>query len=272
MKTKENLLTYLGASSIPYMINIYPKDFDSKEKITEYLDNYNEEKIKGVEPIAIDYLNALIGIVKDSKDERLKKIDNSLLEKVPDSVELTYESGMLNGVIKIDNCEFLVKDNKIEKSSGGIIYTDLAATMVSLSSSIMDAITIVLILFSAISLIVSSIMIGIITYISVLERTKEIGILRSLGARKKDIFRVFNAETFIIGVTSGLLGIIIARLLIIPGNMILYNLTELTDVARLNPVHALILITTSVILTIIGGLIPAYMASKSDPVEALRTE
>lgn len=272
MKTKENLLTYLGASSIPYMINIYPKDFDSKEKITEYLDNYNEEKIKGVEPIAIDYLNALIGVVKDSKDERLKKIDNSLLEKVPDSVELTYESGMLNGVIKIDNCEFLVKDNKIEKSSGGIIYTDLAATMVSLSSSIMDAITIVLILFSAISLIVSSIMIGIITYISVLERTKEIGILRSLGARKKDIFRVFNAETFIIGVTSGLLGIIIARLLIIPGNMILYNLTELTDVARLNPVHALILITTSVILTIIGGLIPAYMASKSDPVEALRTE
>ena len=136
----------------------------------------------------------------------------------------------------------------------------------------MDAITYVLIAFSAISLIVSSIMIGIITYISVLERTKEIGILRALGARKKDITRVFNAETFIIGVTSGLIGIIIARLLLFPVNIILENMTGLTNVAILNPIHALILIIISVILTLIGGYIPAIMASRKDPVVSLRVD
>lgn len=136
----------------------------------------------------------------------------------------------------------------------------------------MDAITYVLIAFSAISLIVSSIMIGIITYISVLERTKEIGILRALGARKKDITRVFNAETFIIGVTSGLIGIIIAKLLLFPVNTILENMTGLTNVAILNPIHALILIIISVILTLIGGYIPAIMASRKDPVVSLRVD
>ena len=136
----------------------------------------------------------------------------------------------------------------------------------------MDAITIVLIAFSAISLVVSSIMIAIITYISVLERTKEIGILRAIGARKKDITRVFNAETFIIGLCSGLLGIGIARLLLIPTNSVLKSLTDLDNVARMNPVHALVLILISVVLILIGGFIPAKMASKKDPVNALRTE
>ena len=142
----------------------------------------------------------------------------------------------------------------------------------SMSGSIMDAITMVLIAFSSISLVVSVIMIGIITYISVLERIKEIGILRALGARKKDISRVFNAETFIIGTISGLIGIIIARLLVFPTNSIIYNATDLPNVAKLNPVHALILILISVTLTVIGGSIPAKMASKKDPVIALRTE
>ena len=115
-------------------------------------------------------------------------------------------------------------------------------------------------------------MIGIIMYISVLERTKEIGILRSLGARKKDISRVFNAETFIIGITSGLIGIFIAWLLLFPTNSLLYSLTDLENVAVMNPLHALILITVSVLLTLIGGFIPAKLASKKDPVIALRTE
>ena len=114
--------------------------------------------------------------------------------------------------------------------------------------------------------------IGIITYISVLERTKEIGILRALGARKKDITRVFNAETFIIGLCSGLLGISIAYLLTIPLSMLIENLSDLKNVAQLNPVHAIILVVISVSLTLIGGLIPAKMAAKKDPVEALRTE
>ena len=200
--TKDALLSYLGADSIPLMVQIYPRDFDAKEKILENLDNYN----------------------KNLEDE------------------------------------------------DKILYTDMGDMISSLSGSIMDAITIVLIAFSAISLVVSSIMIGIITYISVLERTKEIGILRSLGARKKDISRVFNAETFIIGILSGAIGILIARLLVFPTNDIIENLTHLPNVAQLNPYHAIILIIISVTLTLIGGAIPSRIASKKDPVEALRTE
>lgn len=200
--SKENMLLYLGCKDEPFMINIYPKDFESKDKIIEYLDKYNIDK----------------------NDE-----------------------------------------NKI-------VYNDLASTFISFGSKIMDAITVVLIAFSAVSLVVSSIMIGIITYISVLERTKEIGVLRSLGARKKDVSRVFNAETFIVGVLSGLIGVLIARLLIIPVNIILKDLTGLSNVAILDPLHALLLIVISTTLTLIGGAIPANMASKKDPVIALRTE
>ncbi|MCI8467627.1 MAG: ATP-binding cassette domain-containing protein [Bacilli bacterium] len=199
---KENILGYLGNKSVPYMIQVYPKDFESKDYILDYLDAYNNGK---------------------SEEDK-------------------------------------------------IAYIDQANLMSSLSSNIMDAITIVLVAFSSISLIVSSIMIGIIMYISVLERTKEIGILRSLGARKRDIARVFNSETFIIGVSSGLIGILVAWLLLFPTNAILKELTSLDNVAVMNPIHALILITISVILTLIGGWIPAKLASKKDPVEALRTE
>ena len=136
----------------------------------------------------------------------------------------------------------------------------------------MDAITLVLVAFAAVSLVVSLIMIGIITYISVLERTREIGVLRALGARKKDITRVFNAETFIIGACSGLMGIGIAYLLTFPVNHILKNLTDLSNVAQLNPVHAILLVVVSVALTMLGGMIPARLAAKKDPVEALRSE
>lgn len=200
--SKDNMLLYLGSKDEPFMINIYPKDFESKDKIIEYLDKYNIDK----------------------NDENI------------------------------------------------IVYNDLASTFISFGSKIMDAITVVLIAFSAVSLVVSSIMIGIITYISVLERTKEIGVLRSLGARKKDVSRVFNAETFIVGVLSGLIGVLIARLLIIPVNIILKDLTGLSNVAILDPLHALLLIVISTALTLIGGAIPANMASKKDPVIALRTE
>lgn len=153
-----------------------------------------------------------------------------------------------------------------------IIYTDLAGTMTDLTGGIMDAITIILIAFAAISLVVSLIMIGIITYTSVLERTKEIGVLRALGARKKDITRVFNAETLILGVFSGILGIGIAWMLTIPINSIIYNLTELKGVANLQILHAFMLVAISTILTVLGGHIPAKIASRKDAVEALRSE
>lgn len=200
--TKDELISYLGGESVPMAIQLYPKNFNTKEKVLKYLDAYNNDK--------------------EEKNQ--------------------------------------------------ILYTDLGALFSNLSGSIMSAITIVLISFSGISLIVSSIMIGIITYISVLERTKEIGILRALGARAKDISRVFNAETAIIGLASGIIGILLGWLLTFPVNIIIENLTELANVAKLNSLHAIILVVISITLTMIGGAIPSKMASKKDPVEALRTE
>jgi ABC-type transport system, involved in lipoprotein release, permease component len=199
---KTTLLSYLGGDSIPFMVYLYPSDFESKDAVLEYLDAYNKGKPK-----------------EDT-----------------------------------------------------IIYSDLASSMTEMTGGIMDAITLVLIAFAAISLVVSLIMIGIITYISVLERTKEIGVLRALGARKKDITRVFNAETFIIGASSGILGITIAYLLTLPVNKVIEHATDLPNVAQLNPLHAIGLIVISVTLTLIGGLLPAKWAAKKDPVEALRTE
>ena len=129
-----------------------------------------------------------------------------------------------------------------------------------------------LIAFVSISLVVSSIMIGIITYISVLERTKEIGVLRSLGASKKDISRVFNAETLIVGFVAGMLGVLITVLLNIPITLIVQSLAEITAVAALPVAGAVILVIISTLLTLIAGVIPSRMAAKKDPVIALRTE
>lgn len=201
-ETKKQTIAYLGGNEIPYAIQLYPYDFESKDKMLEYLDKYNES---------------------------------------------------------------LEADDQI-------IYTDMASMISGMSDGIMDGITIVLIAFAGTNLIVSLIMIAIITYTSVLERTKEIGILKALGARKKDITRVFDAETFILGVTSGMLGIIIAKLLTFPINAIIYSLTDLKNVAHLKISHALILVAVSTILTMLGGHIPARMAAKRDAVEALRSE
>ena len=200
--TKQSMLGVLGAKTTPSIIYLYPKDFETKNYVANYLGFYNEGK----------------------------------------------------------------------SDANQILYTDYASVISSLSGSIMDAITYVLIAFSSISLIVSCIMIAIITYISVLERTKEIGILRALGARKKDITRVFNAETFIIGIFSGVLGLIIVLILTLPINALIKKLTDLSNVANLNPIHAIILLIISVSLTVLSGFIPAKIASKKDPVESLRTE
>ena len=200
--SKSQMLSYLGGNATPYMVAVYPVNFEAKDAVVEYLDSYNQGKTEEAQ----------------------------------------------------------------------IVYTDLAAAMSNMTSDIMDGITIVLVAFAAVSLVVSLIMICIITYTSVLERTKEIGILRALGARKKDITRVFDAETCILGVFSGVLGIVIAWLLTFPINAILYQLTELQGVAQLQLLHGVILVAVSTILTILGGHIPAKMASRKDAVEALRSE
>ena len=168
--------------------------------------------------------------------------------------------------------EYNQKQRNEGKEENVITYSDLVGTMMKSVTNIIDAVSYALIGFVSISLVVSSIMIGIITYISVLERTKEIGILRAIGASKKDISKVFNAETFIIGLIAGLLGIGITILLTIPINHLIYNLSGVAIKATLEPVAGLILVLISMFLTIIAGLIPAKMASKKDPVEALRTE
>ena len=206
--TYETNLETLGYVDLdnPSMISIYAEDFDSKEQISDLINDYNNEQ----------------------------------------------------------------QNNNNEENI--INYTDLVGLMMSSVKRIINMMSYVLIAFVAVSLIVSSIMIGIITYISVLERTKEIGILRSLGASKKDISRVFNAETFIIGLTSGLIGIIITILITIPANIIVENVANIENIASLPALGAIILIAISMILTIIAGLIPSRIASKKDPVEALRTE
>ena len=160
-----------------------------------------------------------------------------------------------------------------EKEDQVIQYTDMTGMMMSSVRTIIDSVSYALIAFVAVSLVVSSIMIGIITYISVMERTKEIGILRAIGASKRNISQVFNAETFIIGLLSGMIGIGVTLLLLIPGNMLIQHFTDNPDiVAQLPTLNAVILIGLSVILTLIGGFIPSKQAAKKDPVIALRSE
>ena len=171
----------------------------------------------------------------------------------------------------------IIKDyNRLQQDDGKeenvINYTDYVGIMMSSVSTIINAISYILIAFVAISLIVSSIMIGIITYISVLERTKEIGVLRSIGASKKDVSRIFNAETLIEGFVSGALGIVVTLLLCIPANALIKHLTDISNVAQLPVAGGVILIIISMFLTFIAGLIPAKFAAKKDPVVALRSE
>ncbi len=169
--------------------------------------------------------------------------------------------------------ECIERYNESASEADQISYTDYVGLLMSSVTTIVNVISYVLIAFVAVSLIVSSIMIGIITYISVLERTKEIGILRAIGASRRNISQVFNAETFIIGLCSGVIGVGVTLLLLLPGNAIIHHLTGTTSVNAILPTTgAIILIVLSVVLTLIGGLIPSKKAAKKDPVTALRTE
>ena len=169
--------------------------------------------------------------------------------------------------------KFIADYHDSVKEADKIEYTDVIGIMMSSVTTIINAITYVLIAFVAISLIVSSIMIGVITLISVQERTKEIGILRAIGASKRDVSGMFNAETMIVGFTSGLLGVLVTYLLCIPINLILYALTDIANLRAFLPWQAaIVLVVISVLLTLISGIIPSRSAAKKDPVVALRTE
>ena len=212
------------------------------------------------------------------------------IKTMTDNISATYEQNLRKlGSVELDNPDFISiypkdfdskeeivkiidKYNEGKKEEDKITYSDIVGVMMSSVSTIVNVISSVLIAFVAISLIVSSIMIAIITYISVIERTKEIGILRAMGASKKDISRVFNAETLIEGFCAGLFGIIVTILITIPANILIKKYINISGLAKLPPVAAIVLIIISIILTVIAGFIPAKIASKKDPVIALRTE
>jgi putative ABC transport system permease protein len=238
-----------------------------------YSDNLTQEVIKANKNSAIvqaqenQMNNVLTGeaLTNETKDTTLTYLGANA---TPSSIYI-YPNNFKS---KEKVLTYLDDYNKGKSKADKILYTDLAGTMTQLTGGLMDAITYVLIAFAGISLVTSMIMIGILTYTSVLERTKEIGVLKALGARKKDITRVFDAETAILGVSSGVLGVVIAYTATFPINHLLENLTDLKNVAQLDPVHAGVLIIISTILTMLGGHIPARMAAKKDAAIALRAE
>lgn len=225
----------------------------------------NEEELK-------ELFTSLITKQTNSYESNLKELDYADKD-IPDGINIypkDFESNeKIKGILEEYNTK-MTEENQEEKV---ISYTDLVGTLMSSVTTIIDVISYVLIAFVAISLVVSSIMIGVITYISVLERRKEIGILRAIGASKHNISQVFNAETFIIGLLAGLIGVGVTLILLIPINQIIYSIAQGVNVTASLPVSAgIILIILSVILTLIGGIIPSKKAAKEDPVLALRTE
>jgi putative ABC transport system permease protein len=233
---------------------------------------------------------SLLLVMGQMDDAMFTKFEQTLYDMVPDK-DATLDSNLklLGDAEKADPASinfyavdfeskeyiqsFIKEYNDSVEEKDRLEYTDLVGTLMSSVTIIVDAISYVLIAFVSISLVVSSIMIGIITYISVLERTKEIGILRAIGASKKDISRVFNAETMIIGFAAGAIGILATLLFCIPINLILRAVTDMNNIKAVLPVGAaFILIAISMVLTLIAGLIPSRIASKKDPVVALRTE
>ena len=231
--------------------------------ITEQLKHPTMDIVKGTE---------ITASVNSTQEEQFRSVLRGYGYadiKVPDNIQI-YPKSFAD---KERIVEIIDEYNNSVPKAKQITYTDDVEIMISSVSEIVDAVSYVLIAFVSVSLIVSSIMIGVITYISVLERTREIGVLRSIGASKKDISRVFNAETLIIGFASGLLGVLVTYVLCIPINFILYQLTDIANLKAVLPIGAaIILVLISMSLTLISGIIPSRSASKKDPVEALRSE
>ena len=250
----------------------FPKE---GEEQTFNIQNLSSEQQRAISQMSPEQIADMMETYRENQEatyeDNLTTLGSVDLDK-PSSISIYPKS--FDDKEKIANAieEYNQKQRDEGKEENVITYTDIVGTMMTSVTNIIDAVSYALIGFVSISLIVSSIMIGIITYISVLERTKEIGILRAIGASKGDISKVFNAETFIVGLIAGLLGIGITVLLTIPINSLIYNLSGVVIKATLEPIAGLILVLISMFLTIIAGLIPAKMASKKDPVEALRTE
>ncbi|MBQ8448643.1 MAG: FtsX-like permease family protein, partial [Clostridia bacterium] len=214
------------------------------------------------------YDNHLPAIYSESSYEENERTLGIFDVNDPSSINIysaTFEA-------KDEIAELIKQYNAGVSEDDKITYTDYIAIMMSSITTIINAISYILIAFVSISLVVSSIMIGIITYISVLERTKEIGVLRAIGASKKDVGRVFNAETLIVGFAAGMIGIGVTVLLNIPINIIIKSFTDIGNIATLPWQGAVLLVLISMALTLIAGVFPSKIAAKKDPVEALRSE
>ncbi len=298
--TMEKLLPLLSAQERLLLINGMPKneqmgvpmdivglkDMCSAETMTEIY-AYMNEQIKQMS-VNEETFPLLLGFMGD---EEFATMEQTLYDLAPQT-DATYDSVLsdLGDAEKASpaSINFYAKDFESKEvietfikdysdsqtdETKKIQYTDMIGALMSGVSTIIDVISYVLVAFVSVSLVVSSIMIGIITYISVLERTKEIGILRAIGASKKDISRVFNAETLIVGFAAGLIGVLGTVLLCLPINAIIHALTDMDNINAVLPwVAAVVLVGISMLLTFIAGLIPAKVASKKDPVEALRSE
>ncbi len=259
----QNAMQQVAAQIGTNMENSFSFDSDAFKNAINI--NMDENELK-------ELLTSLMTSENTSYDNNLKKFEYADLNN-PDSIDIypkDFESkSEIINILDSYNSR-MEEQGETDKVIG---YTDVVGTLMSSVTNIVDTISYVLVAFVAISLIVSSIMIGVITYISVLERKKEIGILRAIGASKRNISQVFNAETFIIGLCAGIIGIGLTLLILIPGNMLIHSLAGTTNInASLPALYAVILILLSVLLTLIGGLIPSKKAAKSDPVAALRSE
>ena len=265
-KMKVNILTTVGELSNNLVKDVASSFNVDQDKIAKaFKFNLSEQELSRL-------MNAFSSNEMGSASTNLSSLGYQDIEN-PSMISLYFNSfDSKENVLKfIDNYNEQVKNNNEEEKV--INYTDTTGILMKSVKKIVDSVSYVLIAFVSISLIVSSIMIGIITYISVLERTKEIGILRAIGASKKNISSIFNAETFIIGLLSGTIGIGISLFLLVFINQLIHKLTGNQDITAVLPlISSIILICLSVVLTLIGGLIPSRIASKKDPVEALRTE
>lgn len=251
-------------------INVFTgREFSTKEEFD--INSLSPEELMYMQSLSqtelAEYMKTYSENMTASYKENLVKLGIAQLDD-PDQISI-YPKDF---DAKEEITKIIDKYNKGKDEDEQINYTDIVGIMMSSVSTIVNVISSVLIAFVSISLIVSSIMIAIITYISVIERTKEIGILRAIGASKKDISRVFNAETLIEGTVAGVMGILVTILLNIPINIIIKNIVNISNISKLPVVGAIILIIISILLTVIAGFIPAKIASKKDPVEALRTE
>lgn len=288
--------SFIGGGKLPVSLGIYPLDFDNKDYVTNYLDKWNDACERADTPVYekdgekivikagadgslkwTEKSGEVVKSVKDLDEKQFKDVIYSCRTASLKGSKILYLAGGEEYEVQlVGTFDWTDKDGNARSllltDTQKIEYTDTVGLIITMVNVMIQMITIALIAFTALSLVVSTVMVGIITYVSVVERIKEIGILRAVGARKKDIKRLFNAETFIIGLVAGAVGIGVTYLFSLILNAIVASLAPVTAIAALPWWQALVMVGVSVVLTLVSGLIPASAAAKKDPVVALRTE